>query len=341
VGSFFKNGHAKFEIGSEKFLHPFDGDGMITAMSINNGSILFRNKFVRTTGFVRERQAKKVLYRNSFGTEKSGGFLANMFDFNIKNVANTNVIYRAGRLLALWEGGLPYLVEPDSLRTSGEYTFKGLLKKGYAFSAHPREDPISGNLINFCVKERGDKSKICVYEFDDKLQVKNEVQFEIPGFVFCHDFAITENYYVFTEAPLKFDPVPFIFGLKPASNCISFDKSKYCVIHLVPRNGDKVITVPVQNHFNFHYANAYEEGNEVVIDVAWADNLVLGETPDKTKHIWEYVDYEKEVPFHTITRLTLKKSSDNVWSHSKRRLTNYYSDFISVNPIKVGRKVSF
>ena len=121
---------------------------------------------------------------------------------------------------------------------------------------------------------------------------------------------------------------------------ISFDKSKNCIIHLVPRNGDKVITIPVQNHFNFHYANAYEEDNEIVIDIAWADKLVLGETPDKFRHIWEYIDYAKEVPFHTITRLTLEKSDQNVWSHNKRRLSNYYSDFISVNPIKVGQKVS-
>jgi all-trans-8'-apo-beta-carotenal 15,15'-oxygenase len=49
-------------------------------------------------------RANKILFRGAFGTQRSGGFLANIFDARIKNVANTNVIYWAGRLLALWEG---------------------------------------------------------------------------------------------------------------------------------------------------------------------------------------------------------------------------------------------
>lgn len=338
VGTYYKNGHAKFEIGSQKFLHPFDGDGMITAFSFQNGSILFRNRFVRTTGFVKERQAKKILFRNSFGTEKPGGMLANMFDFNIKNVANTNVIYSAGRLLALWEGGLPYKLEPDSLRTQGEYTFRGLLKKGYSFTAHPRVDPLSGNIVAFAVTDRGEKSKIAVYEFDENLKSLKEREFEIPGYAFCHDFAITENYYIFTQAPLSFDPLPFIFGLKPAASCISFDNSKNCTIHLVPRKSGPVESIPVENHFNFHYANAYEENGGIIIDLALANRLVLGETTDKERPIWEYLDYEKEVPFHTITRLSIKHG--NAKTYSIQRLNEYYSDFPSVNPACVGRKVS-
>jgi all-trans-8'-apo-beta-carotenal 15,15'-oxygenase len=63
---------------------------------------------VRTTGFVSERKANKILYRGAFGTQKKGGALANIFDTNIKNVANTNALFWANRLFALWEGGLPH-----------------------------------------------------------------------------------------------------------------------------------------------------------------------------------------------------------------------------------------
>lgn len=89
-------------------MHPFDADGLMCAITIDNGQAVFRNRFVRTKGFLRERRERKIMYRGAFGTQRKGGALFNMFDTKIKNVANTNALYWGGRLLALWEGGLPH-----------------------------------------------------------------------------------------------------------------------------------------------------------------------------------------------------------------------------------------
>lgn len=35
--------------------HPFDGDGMVCSFAFRNGRAFFRNKFVRTKGFVDEQ----------------------------------------------------------------------------------------------------------------------------------------------------------------------------------------------------------------------------------------------------------------------------------------------
>ena len=43
------------------------------------------------------------MHRNTFGTQRAGGPLANAFDLQLKNPANTNVIEWGGRLLSLWE----------------------------------------------------------------------------------------------------------------------------------------------------------------------------------------------------------------------------------------------
>ena len=76
---------------------------MVSAITVNSGSVIFRNKFVRTTGYLKELKANKICYRNAFGTQRSGGIFSNIFDVKIKNLANTNVIYRDKRLYALWE----------------------------------------------------------------------------------------------------------------------------------------------------------------------------------------------------------------------------------------------
>ena len=35
-----------------------------------------------------------------------------------------------------------------------------------------------------------------------------------PGLAFFHDFVVTDNYYVYSSAPLDFDPLPFVLGQK-------------------------------------------------------------------------------------------------------------------------------
>lgn len=114
-GTFFRNGPGLVDINGQRYHHPFDGDGMICAIAFSQGRAYFRNRFVRTEGFVAEQAAGKILYRGVFGTQKPGGWLANVFDNRIKNIANTNVIYWGGKLLALWEAAEPYRLDPKTL----------------------------------------------------------------------------------------------------------------------------------------------------------------------------------------------------------------------------------
>lgn len=331
-GTYFRNGYGKFEVGNEKVMHPFDADGLMNAITIEDGKATFRNRFVRTKGFQKERRYRKIMYRGAFGTQRSGGPLSNIFDTNMKNVANTNALYWAGRLFALWEGGLPHRLEPESLRTVGEYTFKGLLKKGGTFSAHPRVCSTTNRLVNFSPAQGASKCDITVYEFDQDLRVEKHRTVEIPGFVFFHDFIVTENYYIFNRAPTSFDPIPFLLGLKGPAGCISFDKSQPATLYLVPRDPNKPMeTVTVDTHFNFHFANGYEDkdGN-IIFDVVRCTDMQLGGEVGKDP-IWETVNYANDVPYSTLSRYTLSRSTGD-WTFNQRQLSDTQVDFTSVDP---------
>ena len=54
---------------------------------------------------IHEEKASAIRFRNTFGTQRVGGFIANAFDLYLKNPANTNVVEWGKRLLALWEVG--------------------------------------------------------------------------------------------------------------------------------------------------------------------------------------------------------------------------------------------
>lgn len=93
TGTLFRNGHAKFDVEGLEIAHPFDGDGMISAVTFKDGRAFFRNRFVETEGYKKEKASKKIEYRGTFGTQKPGGWIRNIFDTRRKNVANTNVIF--------------------------------------------------------------------------------------------------------------------------------------------------------------------------------------------------------------------------------------------------------
>lgn len=272
TGTLFRNGPGLLDVNGERLHHPFDGDGMISAIAISDGRAHFRNRFVRTEGYLAEQKAGKILYRGVFGTQKSGGWLANAFDFRLKNVANTNVIYWGGKLLALWEAAEPHRLDPTTLDTVGLEFLDGVLQAGSPFAAHPWIDPASKQdkgepcLVNFAIKT-GLSSTITIYEFAPSGQLLRQYSHNVPGFAFMHDFAITPNYCIFFQNPVDFNPLPFVVGARSAGECLKYRPEKPTRIVLIPRQQDqKALTFETPSGFVFHHANAFEQDGDVVID---------------------------------------------------------------------------
>ena len=126
-GTLFRNGPGILERDGQWLHHPFDGDGMITAIKFKNGIASFTNKFVKTEGFLKEQKVDKFLYRGVFGSQKKGGVINNAFNLNLKNIANTHVIKLGDELLALWEAAGPHSLNPNNLETNGLTTLNGCL----------------------------------------------------------------------------------------------------------------------------------------------------------------------------------------------------------------------
>ncbi len=58
-----RNGPGLFEVGERKVAHAFDGDGMIAQMTFEgDGSVMFRNRYVRTNDFVEEQVGGLLLW---------------------------------------------------------------------------------------------------------------------------------------------------------------------------------------------------------------------------------------------------------------------------------------
>ena len=270
IGTLFRNGPGLLDLFGREIHHPFDGDGMICAVSFSNGRAHFRNRFVRTEGYCAEQKAGRMLYRGVFGTEKPGSWLANAFDLRKKNVANTNIIYWGDKLLALWEASHPYRLDPNTLETLGIETLDGVLHKDSPFAAHPMIDPGDENreprLVTFAIKP-GPITTITVYELNQAGKVVQQHDHRIPGFAFIHDFAITPNYCLFFQNPVSFNPLPYLLGFRGAAECIKFHSDRPTKIWLIPRDpSQEVQVIETEPCFVFHHANAFEQGDELIVD---------------------------------------------------------------------------
>ncbi|NDC06678.1 MAG: Apocarotenoid-15,15'-oxygenase, partial [Synechococcaceae bacterium WB9_2_069] len=60
-GTLYRNGPGRLERGGHWVHHPFDGDGMVTALRFHQQGVELSNRFVRTQGWLAEEKANKVL----------------------------------------------------------------------------------------------------------------------------------------------------------------------------------------------------------------------------------------------------------------------------------------
>jgi carotenoid cleavage dioxygenase len=149
---------------------------------------------VRTQRWIAENTAQRALAAR-FGPN----------DPNAENfgdgVANTNIAWHAGRLLALEEGHLPIGIEPSSLTTLGAVDFDGRVSG--PFTAHPKVDPVTGELLFFGYGTPDDlRAGMSYGAIDADGKVTRFDRFEAPYASMVHDFMFTESHVLFPVMPL-------------------------------------------------------------------------------------------------------------------------------------------
>ena len=275
-GTLYRNGPSRNEITGTPFAHLFDGDGMLSQFVFSGDGVHYRNRFVRTNHYLGERSASEPRYRG-FGAQRAGGPLANAFRLpTASNPANTSVVLHASNLLALWEGGHPWRLDPDTLATLGEEDFGGALKRAHTFSAHPKLDPSTGELFNFGV-HYGPRTHIRTYRIDRAGRLRYLQPVTLPYPVLNHDFALTAKHMVFVINPLILRTARFLMGFSSYDQALRWDPSRATRIILVPRDGGRPRVAECDPFFHFHFANAYEDGSDTVIDLCRYEDFAIGE----------------------------------------------------------------
>ena len=235
--------------------HWFDGDGMIHAVTLDDGRASYRNRYVLSRGLREEQEAGRALYRGllEFQATEIPGF---------KNTGNTNIVWHAGKLLALVEAALPTRMMAGPLDTVGEYDFDGRLAG--PMTAHPKLDPETGEMLFFGYSPFPPYLTYHVAAADGAL-VRSEV-IDVAWPSMMHDFAITKDHVIFILCPLVFS----FERLAERGGAFSWEPERGTRLGVMPRRGGNadVRWFDTDPSYVFHPMNAYEDGDAIVLDVA-------------------------------------------------------------------------
>jgi carotenoid cleavage dioxygenase len=272
-GTLYRNGpNPQFPDARE---HWFLGDGMVHAFDFADDGVSYRNRWVRTERWRAERQAgRRLADASGFGrpAQQSGGVAG-------QGKANTHVLAHAGRLLALEEAHLPFELDARALESIGPWNAGGALQG--PFTAHPKVDPESAEMVFFGYAADGPLSRGIVYgELDAQGRLLHRTRFEAPYCSMVHDFAVTRNHVLLPVLPLQGD----LDRARAGGPAYAWRPELGSHLALLARKGDGrgVRWFEGPPCYVFHVLNAWEEdaGRRLHADVMRYDEAPLFPRPD-------------------------------------------------------------
>ena len=241
---------------------PFDGEGHVGMFRFANGHVDYKSRYVHTQRFKAQAAARESLfgtYRNPYSDDPRVKGVS-------RGTANTAVIYHHGKLLALKEDSPPVTLDPDTLATTDDYyTFGGRLSS-LTFTAHPKLDPESGEMIAFGYEARGEASTdLAIMTVDRNGALTRERWIKVPYAGMVHDFAVTQKHIALLVIPMITD-VP---GMKSGRVHFAWDSTLPTWLGVLRRDGDgsDLRWFKGPERCATHTMGCFSDGDRVFIDM--------------------------------------------------------------------------
>ena len=261
AGTFYRVG-PDFQYPPRRPNIPFDGEGHVGMFRFANGHVDYRSRYVRTQRFKAQNAARESLfgtYRNPHTDDPRVRGLS-------RGTANTAIVFHHGRLLALKEDSPPVAMDPDTLETLDDYyTFGGALRST-TFTAHPKIDPESGEMIGFGYETRGAGSTdVALFVIDRHGKLQREFEVRVPYAGMIHDFAVTQKHIALLVIPMITD----LAGMQAGRVHFAWDSSLPTWLGVMRRDGDGTDLRWFQGpeRCATHTMGCFSDGERVYVDM--------------------------------------------------------------------------
>ncbi|MFM0504481.1 carotenoid oxygenase family protein [Paraburkholderia caffeinilytica] len=289
-GSLLRNGPAMFEAGSDLFNHHFDGFAMLHRFGFRDGEVSYRNRFLHSRAYqyaVAHGKPGYPVFATRLDPSRIDEITEELKRGETPDV-NAGVAFArfAGQHVALTDGStIPMAFDVETLETKGPIVWADVLQQQdcagnkvdwfrRSTTAHCQLAP-NGDVINYFTQP-GMGQQVNAYNFyriRPGMLIREPIGVvQTDALAYVHAFCVTERHIVFPESPLRSDMMVLRDGGSYFES-LSWRKGIAMKLHVLDQaTGRLAGCFEVRPSYVMHTINAYDEGNEIVLDVAAYDN---------------------------------------------------------------------
>jgi carotenoid cleavage dioxygenase-like enzyme len=241
---------------------------MLHAVSLRDGQVAYRNRWVQTAGLAAENEAGSALYTGLMESAKENPRGV------YKDTSNTDVIFDGKELLSLWYiAGHAHRVNALTLETAGPATF-GKAKTAKV-SAHAKFDGASGEVLFF---DNGPRAPFMSYGVVKDGALAHYTDIALEGPRLPHDMAFTERHSILMDLPVHFRKG----ALEERRWIIDYHRDIPARFGVLPRyaNGEAVQWFEAEPCYIYHVVNAWDEGDTTVMIACRCDDPIPALDPN-------------------------------------------------------------
>ncbi|MDP3738091.1 MAG: carotenoid oxygenase family protein [Hyphomonadaceae bacterium] len=325
-GALYRNGPAQFRYGDSLASHWFDADGMVHRVAIANGKAVHTGRYVQTKKRKAEQEAKKFL-ASGFGTLGDPSYEVGSSDD--VNAANTSVVMSGGEMLALWEGGSAFRLDPVTLETRGPKIWRPDLA-AMPFLAHPKREP-GGRLWNLAVGGLASGiPKVGIYRIGADGALEDFGIVDVGVLSYIHDWSMTTSKLIILVQPwISTAPRP------PFINSFDWRPQDGMKVLIIDKDDlTKQRWVQADARAFYHTGAAWEESDGTIrLDAAFYAEPVLGQGGGAD---WIRGEYGKPMAEGYLSQLVIPPPNAKAPGDAKYVSTGVGGEFPQVDPRRHG-----
>ncbi|HEX6651516.1 MAG TPA: carotenoid oxygenase family protein [Thermoleophilaceae bacterium] len=268
---------ALLEAGDRRLDHWFDGLAMLNRFGFADGRVSYGSRFIESRAYEGAKRGERP--GGGFATDPCRSIfkrVQQIFSPELTDNPNVNLARIGERYIAMTETPLPIEVDPETLDTIGHLGYADELK-GQVTTAHPHHDRERDELVNY-IARFSRVSEYVLYGMpagSTKRRVIARMPVKEPAYM--HAFGMSERFLILAEYPLRVNPLKLALSGRPFIENYRWRGDEPTRFQVLDREtGELRGTYETDAFFCFHHVNAFERGDELVVDLcAYEDASII------------------------------------------------------------------
>ena len=264
-GTLIRNGPGKWNAGSDRMRHWFDGFAVLHAFTLDAQGVSYRNRFLRGPDWCSAQSDGKLRYPQ-FATDPCRGFfkkVASLFVNELGCNPNVNVVKLGKRWLALTETPLALEFDRETLQTLGIFDYDQDEFHRQITSAHRVFE--NGVMHNFLVK-LGRETRYTGYRMPAEGARQEFAHYLTRRPSYLHSCAMTSREMLLWEGPFTVEPLQLLWRNRPYIENFRWRPELGSRLIRLGRDG-RSSALELPPFFVFHHVNSFYDGDCLCVDV--------------------------------------------------------------------------